>query len=640
MQAFFPRRWSWLVIPFVLLVDLQAAAAQDVGDIPGYIKKNFTRQDYQIPMRDGVRLYTVVYSPKDSGQKFPIMMSRTPYSVAPYGKDAMRTTLGPNRHFVPEGYIFVYQDVRGCYLSEGTFVNMRPHVPKHKDKSDIDESTDTFDTIEWLVKNVPNNSGKVGLYGISYPGFYSSAGMIDAHPALKAVSPQAPIADWFFDDFFHHGAFFVTHAFNFFSSFGQERPVPTEKRKPGGIKYGTNDGYQFFLDIGSLANVNKKFFNNKIAYWNEISEHPNYDAYWQARNLLPHLKNCAPAVMTVGGWFDAEDLYGALNTYRAVEKNNNNFNVIVMGPWSHGGWARTPGDKLGNIGFGSPASDFYQREMELPFFNHFLKGKGEQKLPEAYMFETGANKWRKFDTWPPKDAAAAKLYFHAAGKLAFDKPADDKVEKDRNGGFATFVSDPNKPVPYTEAITTGMSAVYMTDDQRFGAKRPDVLMFQTDVLQQDLTFAGPIIAGLTVSTSGTDSDWVVKVIDVFPEDMPGMGTGAVPKPLAGYQMMVRSEVIRGRFRNSYEKPEPFKPNEPAAVRLALQDVLHTFKKGHRVMVQVSSTWFPLADRNPQRYVDNIFRAKDDDFTIATQRVYCSPQHPSMLEVGILKLGSK
>jgi uncharacterized protein len=638
MQSFFPRHRSWFVAPLILLVAAQVGRGQDPANIPEYIRKNYARQDYQIPMRDGVKLYTTVYSPKDQSQKYPMLMSRTPYSIQPYDKSQMRGSLGPNRHFTLEGYIFVNQDVRGCWMSEGKFVNMRPHIDIHKDKNDIDESTDTYDTVDWLVKNIENNNGKVGLYGISYPGFYSSAGMIDAHPALKAVSPQAPIADWFFDDFFHHGAFFLPHCFNFFSGFGHERPEPTSKRPPGLVKHWTSDGYQFFLDIGSLANVNKKYFNNKVAFWNEIAEHPNYDTFWQARNLLPHLKNCAPAVMTVGGWFDAEDLYGALNTYRAVEKQNKNFNVIVMGPWVHGGWARTPGDKIGNISFGSAASDYYQRELELPFFNHFLKGKGEHNLPEASVFETGANKWRKFDAWPPKEVAKTKLVFHAGGKLALAPSAASSPAKGQGADYVEYISDPHKPVPFTEAISTGMTQEYMTDDQRFGSKRPDVAVFQTDPLAEDLTIAGPILAALTVSTSGTDSDWVVKVIDVFPHDTPGMGNGPVPKKLAGYQMMVRSEVIRGRFRNSYEKPEPFKSNEPAAVRLPLQDVLHTFKKGHRVMVQICSTWFPLVDRNPQKYVDNIFRADDKDFITATQRVYCSQANPSVLEVGILKLG--
>jgi putative CocE/NonD family hydrolase len=617
------------VLGLLLVAAVPAPATQpDVKNLPAYIRENYTRQDHEIAMRDGVKLYTVVYAPKDKTQKYPIIMTRTPYSVAPYAKDSMRGSLGPNKYFAPEGYIFVYQDVRGCYMSEGSFVNMRPHQAKHKDKSDIDESTDTYDTIDWLVKNIEGNNGKVGLYGISYPGFYSSAGMINAHPALKAVSPQAPIADWFFDDFFHHGAFFLPHAFNFFSSFGQPRPKPTTSRPGRGFGFGTNDGYQFFLDIGPLTNANKKYLKNHVAFWNEMMDHPNYDAFWQARNLLPHLKKCAPAVMTVGGWFDAEDLYGALNTYAAVEKQNPGiFNVIVMGPWDHGGWAGFSGSRLGNIGFGSDTSPFFQKQMELPFFNHFLKGKGEHQLPEAYMFETGANKWRQFDQWPPKGVDAKKLYFHAGGKLAFEPVAD------KGNLFDEYISDPHRPVPFTEAISTGMTREYMTDDQRFGSKRPDVAVYQTDVLTDDLTLAGKIVADLKVSTSGTDSDWIVKVIDVFPQTA---SDPASSKPLAGYQMMVRSEVIRGRFRNSYEKPEPFKADEPTTVRLTLQDVLHTFKKGHRVMVQVCSTWFPLVDRNPQKYVDNIFYAQEKDFIRTNQRVYCSQTYPTALEIGILQ----
>jgi putative CocE/NonD family hydrolase len=627
MLSLLRKRLCWLVVLFLAAVP--PAAAQDGKDLPAYIRDNYVRSDYQIPMRDGAKLYTVVYAPKDQSQKYPIIMTRTPYSVAPYDKTKYRASIGPNKHFAREGYICVYQDVRGCWMSEGTFVNVRPHNPKRKAKTDIDESTDTYDTIDWLIKNVPNNNGKAGLYGISYPGFYTSAGMIDTHPALAAASPQAPIGDWFFDDFFHHGAFFLPHAFNFFSRFGTERPEPTSTRQGLTVKHGTNDGYQFFLDLGPLTNANKKYFNNKIAFWNEMMEHPNYDAFWQARNLLPHLKNCAPAVMTVGGWYDAEDLYGALKTYAAVEKQNKNFNVLVMGPWAHGAWAGAKTEKLGNITFGSNTGDFYQKEIELAFFNHYLKAKGEHNLPEAYMFETGINQWRKFDAWPPKETAKTRLFAQPGGMLTFEPPTGKE-------GFVQYVSDPGKPVPYTEAFSIGMTREYMTDDQRFASKRPDVVVFQTDVLKDNVTFAGSIVADLKVSTSGTDSDWVVKVIDVYPGDAPDDPKSA--KPMAGYQMMVRSEVIRGRFRDSYEKPRPFAPNEPTTVRLELQDVLHTFKKGHRVMIQICSTWFPLVDRNPQKYVDNIFFAQEKDFTVATQRVYCSQMYPTSFEVGILKAG--
>jgi putative CocE/NonD family hydrolase len=615
-----------LCLIVLLAPALETARAQETESLAKYIRQHYTRQDYRIPMRDGVRLYTVVYAPKDTAQTYPIMMLRTPYSVAPYEKDRFRGVLGPNRHFTREGYIFVYQDVRGCYLSEGTFVDMRPHLARRTGKRDIDESTDTYDTIDWLLHHVPNHNGKVGTWGISYPGFYVSAGMIDAHPALKAASPQAPIADWWFDDFHHHGALFLPHAFNFFAGFGQPRPEPTTKR-PRKFDHGTPDGYQFFLDLGPLKNVNERYFGDRIAFWNRLVEHPNYDAFWQARNILPHLTKVAPAVMTVGGWFDAEDLYGALKTYRAVEQQNpDTFNVLVMGPWAHGAWSRA-GSKLGNISFGSDTAALFQKEIELPFFNHFLKGKGGHGLPEAYVFETGANRWRKFDHWPPANVQKKNLYVHAGGRLTFDPP-------DSGGeAFDEYVSDPAHPVPFTEAVAIGMTREYMTDDQRFGARRPDVLVYQTDVLDSDVTLAGPLLADLRVSTSGTDSDWVVKLIDVFPSDL--KETGAAGRPLGGYQMMVRSEVIRGRFRKSYERPEPFTPNQPTRVPLELQDVLHTFAKGHRIMIQIHSTWFPLVDRNPQKYVDNIFRAEETDFVKATQRVYRCKQQPTSLQVGFV-----
>jgi putative CocE/NonD family hydrolase len=594
-----------------------------------FVKERYTKDEQLVPMRDGVKLFTSIYVPKDQSNKYPILLLRTPYSVGPYGKDAYRGQLGPSHEFDVEGYIFVFQDVRGCYMSEGRYENMRPHLDKKTTDTDIDESSDTHDTIEWLLKTVPNHNGRVGQWGISYPGFYSSAGMIDAHPALKAVSPQAPVSDFYFDDFHHHGAFFLPHAFNFYSSFGYERPKPTTGRFRR-FDHGTPDGYQFFLDLGPLKNANAKYFKNEVDFWNKIVEHPDYDAFWQARNILPHLKKVAPAVMTVGGWFDAEDLYGPLATYRAIEKQNPGiFNVLVMGPWRHGGWNRTDGDRLGNIHFGDKTARYYQKNIEFPFFEHFLKDKGENKFPEATVFETGANTWRQFDAWPPKNVQKKSLYFHADGKLAFDPPSAAGDEADE------YVSDPSKPVPFTEAIDKGMTVEYMTEDQRFAARRPDVLAYQTDVLTEDVTLAGPILADLRVSTSGTDSDWVVKLIDVFPPDAknyPSMRQGTA---LGGYQMMVRSEVIRGRYRNSYEKPTPFVANEPTKVALPLQDVLHTFQKGHRIMVQVQSTWFPLVDRNPQKYVPNIFLADAKDFVKATQRVYRNQKNPTRLEVGII-----
>jgi putative CocE/NonD family hydrolase len=617
--------FSSVLFSLLWLVPTVSAHGQAKEDLPKFIREHYVRTDHQIPMRDGVRLFTVVYAPKDASQKYPLLMMRTPYSVGPYEKGQYRFALGPNPHFVKEGYIFVYQDVRGRYLSEGTFENMRPHRPVKTSKLDIDESSDTFDTIDWLLRNVPGHNGKVGQWGISYPGFYASAGMIEAHPALQAVSPQAPIADWFFDDFYHHGAFFLTHAFNFFSSFGQPRPEPTTARSRG-FNYETADGYQFFLGLGPLDKVNERLFKDRVAFWERFVEHPNYDDFWKARNLLPHLKKVAPAVMTVGGWFDAEDLYGPLKTYREVEKNNPGvFNVLVMGPWAHGAWSSADSSRLGNIAFGSNPSAFYQKDIELAFFNHFLKGMGEHRLPEAYMFETGVNRWRQFDRWPPP-VQRERLYFRGHGGLAL-QPSE--VED----AFDEYISDPNRPVPYTEAITTRMTREYMTDDQRFASRRPDVAVYQTEPLTGDLTLAGPLRAELFVSTTGTDADWVVKVIDVFPDTASEIAPSG--RPLAGYQMMVRSEVIRGRFRNSYSRPEPFVANQPTKVSLELQDVLHTFRKGHRVMVQICNTWFPLVDRNPQKYVANIFRADESDFMRARQRIYRGRNLPTNIQIGIL-----
>jgi putative CocE/NonD family hydrolase len=626
----------WLIVTCSVLLCALPAHAQERKK-KSYIESNYTWRAHKIPMRDGAHLYTIVYSPKDASQKYPIIMTRTPYGIHPYEEDKHRFTLGPNPLFVKEGYLFVYQDVRGRYMSEGVYANMRPQLQKPGGTTDIDESTDTYDTIDWLVKNVPNNSGKVGLFGISYPGFYTSAGMINAHPALKAASPQAPIADWFFDDFFHHGAFFLPHAFGFFDRFGDPRPEPTTKRTTS-PDYQTVDGYRFFLDIGPLKNVNPRYYKNKITFWNEMMEHPTYDKFWQDRNLLPHLKKVAPAVMTVGGLFDAEDLYGTFRTYQAIKKQNPGiFNVMVIGPWAHGAWSRKDATSLGHISFGSNTADFYQKNIELPFFNHFLKGNGEHNLPEAYVFETGANRWRKFDHWPPRETGRKTYYLGAKGRLTMDVP------KDQKNAFDSYVSDPHKPVPTCERITLGMPQAYMTDDMRFASARPDVLTYQTGILDNDVTLAGPIQAEIYVSTTGTDSDWIVKVIDVFPDAFPDgeevRDAEAEPKKkgkeMRGYQMHVRSEILRGRYRNSFEKPEPFKPSVPAKITLTLQDVLHTFKKGHRVMVQVHSTWFPLADRNPQKYVPNIFFANDDDFIVATQRVYRSPERPSQIRVGIL-----
>jgi putative CocE/NonD family hydrolase len=613
---------------------------------PPLAKDLYTKLERKIPMRDGVELHAAIYLPKDTSQPHPILLDRTPYSCAPYGEEKFRESVGPSPLFMQANYIVVYEDVRGCYMSGGDFDDMRPHLDVKSNPTDVDESSDTFDTIEWLVKNVQGHNGRVGTWGISYPGFYTSAGMIDAHPALKCASPQAPIADWFFDDFHHHGAFFLPHFFNFMWSFGKPRTGLTTEGRKGG-NHGTPDGYQFFLDLGGLSNVDPKWYHDEIPYWKVFAAHPNYDDYWRARNLLPHLHKTAPAVMTVGGWFDAEDLFGALQTYRAVERLNPGItNLLVMGPWAHGGWARNEGERLGNVRFGGKQSAWYRENVEFRFFETFLRDAKFDPLPEAFVFETGANCWRTFAEWPPKTTAPARLFLRGDGRLSKGEAPADERAADR------FVSDPRKPVPFTEAVASGMTREYMTDDQRFAAHRPDVLTFQTEVLTDDWTLAGPLVANLWISTSQQDADWIVKLIDVFPGDFkypddPAANADAKPapapaprnppdaRPMGGYEMMVRSESIRGRFRDSYSDPKPFAPNTPTLVKLPLQDVLHTFQKGHRVMIQVQSTWFPLIDRNPQKWVDNIYTAKDADFVAADHAVYRDKGHASFVEIGVL-----
>jgi putative CocE/NonD family hydrolase len=580
------------------------------------VKADYTKMETQITMRDGAKLFTSIYQPKDSSQKYPILLSRTPYSVSPYGADEYKTSIGPSVLFQREKYIIVYQDVRGRMMSEGDFKWMTPYKPKKTSPTDVDETTDTYDTIEWLVKNIPNNNGRVGMWGISFPGFYTAQGMIDAHPALKAVSPQAPMADNFLgDDMHHNGALFLPHAFNFISGFGKPRKGPTTAFSTG-FNHGTPDGYKFFLEMGPLSNANKKYLHDEIRIWNEWMTHGTYDEYWQAQNVPQHLLHVRPAVMTVGGWFDAEDLQGAIKIYQAVEKNNPNaYNILVMGPWFHGGWSRSDGDALGDVRFGSKTSEFYRQNIELIFFNHFLKDKGEMNLPEAYVFNTGSNEWRTLDHWPPRGTETKSIYLNSSGKLSFS-------DADGRQCFAEYVSDPAKPVPFINNTAIGMTREYMVDDQRFAATRSDVLVYQTDALADNMTVAGPIKVSLDVSTSGTDSDFIVKLIDVYPDDAPDNDPNPAGVKMGGYQMMVRGEPFRAKFRNSFSKPEPMTPGKVTRVEFEMPDVLHTFLKGHRLMVQVQSSWFPLVDRNPQKFVD-IYNATESDFQKATERVYCS-----------------
>ncbi len=594
-----------------------------------YVHEHYTKSIYRIDMRDGVKLHTIVYTPKDQSKKYPILLNRTCYNAS--RNDNYNAIGQPSGYLVRDKYILVYQDVRGRYMSEGVFTTMTPNIPGNdpKNKKDIDESSDTWDTIDWLVKNIDNNNGKVGMFGISYPGFYTAAAIPDAHPALKASSPQAPISDFFFDDFYHQGAFLQSYTAAF-AVFGYQKDTLTKQPwyTDKIMRFYENrpqDGYAFHLKQGPLKNITNKYHHDNF-FWKEVSEHPNYDEFWQKRSILPHLKNVTHAVMTVGGWFDAEDLYGPLNIYKTIEKNSPTAqNTIVMGPWDHGGWARERGKTTHNhLYFGDSISTFFQREIERNFFAHHLKGKEIKKLPEAYMFDTGDKAWKTFNIWPPKDVPQVKLYFGENGKLGVNTPTNEKA-------VFEYLSDPAKPIPYTSQ-TEGLTFTprkFMSDDQRHASKRPDVLTFVSDELTDNMVLAGEIIAKLKVSMTGTDADFIVKIIDEYPQDHPNYDHNSENIVMGGYQQLVRSEVIRGRFRNSFEKPEPFEPNKIADVNIVLQDILHTFKKGHRIMIQIQSTWFPYIDRNPQKYVENIFEASEEDFIKSTIRVYGN----SVVEIG-------
>ena len=555
-----------------------------------FVKDNYNKKEVTIIMRDSIKLHTVIYSPKDKSKKYPILLQRTPYSTRPYGENEFREKIGPNTHLMEQGNIIVYQDVRGRWMSEGTYDNMRAYIPNKKNNQEIDESTDTYDTIDWLVKNIENNNGNVGIWGISYPGFYSTYATIDAHPALKAASPQACIADFFFDDFHHNGAYLLSY-FKVTPLFGTPKDKPVDTAWYTLPKLKTQDQYQFFLDAGSLKNLNKHFQYNTVDnpslrnndkvddfFWEELKEHPNYDSIWQSKGIIQHLKNIKPTVatMVVGGFFDAEDLYGPLETYKIIEKyNKENYNTLVFGPWDHGAWARTKGKNfVGNYYFGDSISEFFQKNIETKFFNHFLKGKGDHNsgLPEAYVFDTGKKEWKTYETWPPKNSSKKTLYLSDKQKLTSKQVSNKAI---------SFISDLKRPVPYSEDIKTVFTPrKYMTDDQRFAARRPDVLVFETAIFQENFTLAGDILAKLKVATTGTDADWVVKIIDVHPAEIEEQKEGMQDHlKLSNYHLMVRSEVMRGKFRNSFSHPEAFIPNKQTDVNIKLQDVFHTFKKG-------------------------------------------------------------
>ena len=580
-----------------------------------------------VQMRDGIKLFTSVYMPRDASKTYPMLMKRTPYSCSPYGETKMSKRF-QNMNLAREGYIFITQDVRGKYMSEGEFMDVRPYNAEKKG-TETDENSDTYDTVDWLVKNVPNNNGRIGIYGISYPGFYATMSLMNAHPAIKAVSPQAPVTDWFIgDDFHHNGALMLMDAFSFYSGFGKARPKPTTENADG-FELPTPDNYDFYLKLGSIKNVNDKYFHNEIKFWNDLTLHPNYDEWWRARNIRQHLAGVKPAVLVVGGLFDAEDCFGAFRTYEAIEKLNPAYasNRLVMGPWFHGNWGgRGDGSSLGNVAFNSKTAEYYQEKIEAPFFNFHLKDKGTNSLPEATVFQTGSNEWKNYAKWPPAESSMKKMYFQENGVLNFNQPL-------AASSFDEYVSDPNKPVPYTEDVHKDRTRQYMTDDQRFASRRPDVIVYETEVLKEDMTISGTINANLFVSTTGTDADFVVKIIDVFPDDSPTNGVSKVP--IGGYQMLVRGEIMRARFRRSFEKPTPMTPNKQTDVTFQLPDVNHSFKKGHKLMIQVQSSWFPLADRNPQTFVD-IYNAKSTDFVKATHRIYHEKNFMSNVELPIVK----
>jgi putative CocE/NonD family hydrolase len=597
-----------------------------------YTRSHYTKYEYRIPMRDGINLFTAVYAPKDMAQTYPILMQRTPYSVAPYGIDNYPSLLRPSELAEKEGFIFVYQDVRGRYLSEGTFTDVPPHKAVLNGPKDTDESTDTYETIDWLVKNVPNNNGRVGMWGISYPGFYAAYGLINSHPALKAVSPQAPMGDvGNGDDAYHNGAFYLAANFGFYTLFQPRGPQPERPHRASDFDYGTKDQYDFYLRMGPLANANDRFLKNKNVYWNEILQHSAYDEYWQSRAQAPHMKNVTPATLFVGGWFDAEDLSGPLKLFRAVEENGPKApSTLVMGPWCHGCWSRAEGETLGDLDFASNTSEFFREHVELPFFVQNLKGKGDglrampdNEIPKAWVFETGTNQWLRFAEWPPKNTLPKALYLGSKGTLSFTAESAQASDE--------YLSDPAKPVPVLSGIGPGMPRDYLTYDQRFASRRPDVLVYQTPTLDHDVTIAGPIHPVLKVSTSGTDSDFIVKLIDVYPNDYPNPDPNPTGVQMGGYQQLVRGEPFRGKYRNSLTKPEPFAPGKPARIDYDMPDICHTFRTGHRIMVQVQSTWFPLIDRNPQQF-ENIPAGKAADFVKATERVYSGGIDGSFLRV--------
>ena len=583
----------------------------------------FEKTEVMIPARDGVKLHTIIYAPKSATGPLPIILTRTPYGIA--GSDGAFAT--SYAELAEEGFIFAFQDIRGRFGSEGQFVMLRSPRDK-RDAKAIDEGTDTHDSIEWMLKNVPRNNGRVGMLGVSYPGWLTVMAMLDPHPALKAVSPQAsPASMWIGDDFHHNGAFRLSYGFEYVAMMeGGKEFSP--------FTFDQYDTYSWYLSLGSLANITTRLAEGKFPTWTNYVAHPNFDTFWQREAVMQYLDRVNVPTLNVAGWWDQEDFYGPLEIYKTLEPHDTKrFNYLVVGPWNHGGWRGRTGDKLGNVEFGAATAQYYRKNIETPWFAYWLKDKGKLQLAEATTFETGANEWRSYETWPPKrEVMERKLYFHEAGKLAFEPPKPTKPDS----AFDVYVSDPKKPVPYRVrpiAPTFGAGSSWSTwlvDDQRFASDRPDVAVWQTEPLQEDIVIAGDVLAKIFASTTGSDADWVVKLIDVYPEKYE-------PNPkLGGYQLMVSNDVFRGRYRKSFEKPEPLTPNKVEEFSVDLQQQSYRFRKGHRLMVQVQSSWFPLIDRNPQTYVPNIFEAKESDFRAATQKVFRSPGQASFISLPVVQ----
>ncbi len=622
---------------------------ESTPDTKSSFRENYTKFEYQIPMRDGVKLYTVVYVPKDDTKKYPFLMNRTPYSSAVYtpeggryGVDFMPASgISPAKEMEESGYIFVKQDVRGRYMSEGKWQEMTPHHNPALKAGEGIESQDMYDTVEWLLKNIPGNNGKVGIWGISYPGFYAIASAINGHPAIKAVSPQAPVTNLYMgDDSYHGGAFFLAANFDFYSSFTEQKnPTPGNERAAH-FHYDEANGYDYFLKHKSLKQIQQQLSPEQRVLLAPMITHTHYDDFWQSRDISRHLKGIKAAVLTVGGWFDAEDLAGPLNVHRKLVSLNKDINAtLVMGPWSHGAWAYAEGRSLGMVNFDGKTSEYYRKKILVAFFDKHLKTENspaEKKSGDAYVFETGTNIWRHYPSWPPQEVVQRSLYLRANGELSWQQAS--QVEP----SFDDYVSDPAKPVPFVGYPTQGMPREYMVSDQRFAATRPDVLVYQTAVLEHDVTIAGPVQPHLFVSTSATDADWVVKLIDVYPAQYPEPAqkrdrTADVPAPgimMAGYQQLVRAEPLRGKFRNGFEKSEAFEPGKVEALRYSMPDINHTFRRGHRIMVQIQSSWFPLIDLNPQKFM-HIPDAEPTDFQKATQRIYRDQKHPSAIVLPVL-----